>query len=214
MLVALLALFAAFGGTSYAAAKISSKQIENNSVRGIDVKNRSLTRADLKANALGGAQVNESKLGKVPSAATADRAGSAQSADSVPSAQKAVNADTVKTAQAAVTVQSSTTATRAAKAGETDKLGGQPLGAFARGITYEVDSTALNSDDEKTISVPCPPGTNVIAGGADVSGALNENIAMTDTTAIGDSGWTASAVEANPTGDNWRLRVEATCAVI
>jgi hypothetical protein len=214
MLIAVLALFAAFGGTSYAAAKISSKQIKNNSVRGIDVKNRSLTGADVKANTLTGAQVNESKLGTVPSAANADRAGTAQSADSVPAAQQAANADNVKTAQNAVTVKSATTATRAGKAGETDKLGGQPLGAFARGVTYEVDSTGLTSQDEKTISVPCPPGMNVIAGGADVTGALNENIAMTDTTAIGDSGWTASAVEANPTADSWRLRVEATCAVI
>ena len=86
MVVALLALFVALGGTSFAALRIGSRQIINNSVRGKDVrngtlggrdvKNNRLTGADVKGirgvdvndNSLTGADVLESSLGAVPTA--------------------------------------------------------------------------------------------------------------------------------------------------
>ena len=59
--LSLIALFAALGGTSYAAATISGKQVKNGTLTGADIKN----------NSVGGADVKESKLGQVPSAAKA-----------------------------------------------------------------------------------------------------------------------------------------------
>ena len=38
-----LAVFIAFGGSSYAVTQIGSQDIANNSIRGEDVRNRSLT---------------------------------------------------------------------------------------------------------------------------------------------------------------------------
>ena len=80
--LSLIALFAALGGTSYAAATISGKQVKNGSLTGADIKN----------NSVGGADVKESKLGQVPSAAkslagrprptSADQATKATTADS------------------------------------------------------------------------------------------------------------------------------------
>jgi hypothetical protein len=87
MAVALLALFVALGGTSLAALRVGSRQIVNNSVRGVDirngtirgrdVKNNKLTGADVKGirgvdvndNSLTGADVLEPSLGTVPNAA-------------------------------------------------------------------------------------------------------------------------------------------------
>jgi hypothetical protein len=69
MLVACVALFVALGGVGYAAATIDSGDIVNDSVRSKDVKNRALRGWDLRKNTLGGAQVKESKLAEVPSAA-------------------------------------------------------------------------------------------------------------------------------------------------
>ncbi len=43
MMVALLALFAALAGTSYAAVTITGKNVKNSSLTGSDVKNGSLT---------------------------------------------------------------------------------------------------------------------------------------------------------------------------
>jgi hypothetical protein len=84
MAVALLALFVSMGGVGYAAAKIGSAQIKNNSVRGKDirnstilgkdVKNSGLTGKDVKADSLTGNDILESSLGQVPSAKSADTA--------------------------------------------------------------------------------------------------------------------------------------------
>ena len=67
----MIALFVALGGGAYAALRIGSKQIVNNSVRSKDVRNRTLTGRDLAFDSLGGRQVDEPRLGRVPRAANA-----------------------------------------------------------------------------------------------------------------------------------------------
>ncbi|QIG43567.1 hypothetical protein G5V58_13075 [Nocardioides anomalus] len=62
LVVAVLALVVALGGTSYAAAKIGSAQIKNNSVKGKDVKDGSLTGKDVKDGSLTGADVADGSL--------------------------------------------------------------------------------------------------------------------------------------------------------
>jgi hypothetical protein len=62
MAVALLALFVALGGTGYAAAKLNGRNIVNRSISG----------SKLKRNTLGGGQIRESSLGRVPNAADSD----------------------------------------------------------------------------------------------------------------------------------------------
>lgn len=61
--MATLAVFIALGGSSYAAL----------SVTGRNVKNSSLTFRDLRRDTLGGSRINESRLGTVGRARTADR---------------------------------------------------------------------------------------------------------------------------------------------
>lgn len=62
---ATLALFVALGGSSYAALKITGR----------DVKNGSLTYRDIKRNSLGGSRIKESRLKKVKRARRADLLG-------------------------------------------------------------------------------------------------------------------------------------------
>ena len=50
--VAYLALFVALGGSAYAVTKITSKQIKNNTIKSIDVKDRSLLSQDFKPGQL------------------------------------------------------------------------------------------------------------------------------------------------------------------
>jgi hypothetical protein len=66
-----IALFVALGGGAYAALRIGSKQIVNNSVRSKDVRNRTLTGRDLAFDSLGGRHIDEPRLGRVPRAANA-----------------------------------------------------------------------------------------------------------------------------------------------
>jgi hypothetical protein len=72
MVVSCVALFAALGGSSYAAVKLTGKDIANHTLRGVDVKNRSLGAKTIKPDALGGDQINEAALGMVPNADTLD----------------------------------------------------------------------------------------------------------------------------------------------
>lgn len=88
LVVAIVALFAALGGTSYAAAKITGKMIENSTITGTDVKNKSLGPSDIKPESLTGGQINEVALGTVPHAANADNAVNAQNAAKAADADK------------------------------------------------------------------------------------------------------------------------------
>jgi hypothetical protein len=63
--MATIAVFIALGGSSYAALKITGRNVKNNS----------LTYKDLKRNTLGGTRIKESRLGKVRRARRADRVG-------------------------------------------------------------------------------------------------------------------------------------------
>ena len=89
MIVALIALFVALGGSSYAVTKIGSKNIRtgavssraiaNNSIRSGDVRNGALTTTDVKNDSLTNADIDNSGL-------TAQRANSAGTADTATNA--------------------------------------------------------------------------------------------------------------------------------
>ena len=121
MVVALIALFVALAGSGYAAVTINGKNLKNRSVAG----------KKLMRNTVGGTEVNESRLGRVPSAANANLlAGLAPSAF-LPAAGKAADADKLDGQDSTAFLGA------AAKAADADKLDGQDstafLGAAARG---------------------------------------------------------------------------------
>jgi hypothetical protein len=62
--IALIALFAALGGTAFGLAKnsVKSKNIVNNEVKSKDLKNESIKGKDVKDNTLTGSQIDESSL--------------------------------------------------------------------------------------------------------------------------------------------------------
>lgn len=118
LILSILALFVAIGGTSYAAVKINGKNIKAGTVAG----------KALKKNTLTGAQINESKLGVVPKAQSADSAGNANKANSATSAETATRADTAANA---------------------DKVGGKTAAELASPAAY-----AYVDAGPSTISVP------------------------------------------------------------
>jgi hypothetical protein len=77
MVVSCVALFSALGGSSYAAAKLTSSGIANHTIREVDVKKHTLGPKSIKADSLGGDQINEAALGIVPNADTLDGVDSA-----------------------------------------------------------------------------------------------------------------------------------------
>ena len=83
LVVAVIALFMALGGTSYAALKITGKNVENSTLTGADVKNKSLEEKELRPDTLTGSRINASTLGTVPNAANAQVEAKAADADTL-----------------------------------------------------------------------------------------------------------------------------------
>jgi len=100
LLLSVLALFVALGGTVYAAGRINGRTIRVKSLPGNRLKPHSVPADRLKPGALSnrplgpltGEEIDERSLGQVPSAAYAEAAGSAQSAVDAQTAVNAVNA--------------------------------------------------------------------------------------------------------------------------
>lgn len=105
LLIACVALFAALGGTVYAAAKINGKTIKVKSLPGNRLALGSVPGNRLKAGtipgsalapgSIGGSQINPATLGQVPSAVHADNADSARDAQTALNAVNAIDATKV-----------------------------------------------------------------------------------------------------------------------
>ncbi|HUJ54928.1 MAG TPA: hypothetical protein VLW49_02955, partial [Gaiellaceae bacterium] len=85
LVVSLIALFVALGGTTYAATglarnSVGTKQLKRNAVTRAKIAGNAITSAKVKNNSLTGADILESSLSKVPSAASAETATTAATA--------------------------------------------------------------------------------------------------------------------------------------
>lgn len=107
-ILSLIALMCSLGGSAYAAGLIDGKTLKKRSVSG----------AKLRKNTLGGKEIKEARLGKVPQAARADSAASAAGADRAATAGRA---DSALRADSAASADSAAT------------LGGTPAASFVQG---------------------------------------------------------------------------------
>jgi hypothetical protein len=114
--VATLALFVALGGSSYAALKLTGR----------DIKDRSISRLDIRKNGLTGTEIKEKTLKQVPKARLAATASIADSAN------LAKNADNATNALMATRSQSSASADLAALANDAQSLAGMQAAVFER----------------------------------------------------------------------------------
>ena len=146
MIVALLALFVAMGGSSYAAVKISARDIQrgavgtraiaNNSIRSADVHNAAITGVDVKDDSLTNADIDNTSL-SAATAKSADTASRATTATSATTAAKATNADNADNAANAGKLDGldSTDFTRRACTSETGAIKGSVTIAASAGFS-------------------------------------------------------------------------------
>jgi hypothetical protein len=143
--VALLALFVALGGTTYAAAGypaniIGTKQLKRNAVTSPKIKDGAVTGAKIANDTIKGSDVLESSLGKVASASHAD---SATTATNATNATNAVNA---------------TKATTATNATNADQLAGIAASGYQQRVTGSCGNgkaiAAVGADGTVTCASP------------------------------------------------------------
>jgi hypothetical protein len=124
--IACLALFVALGGTAFAATQlpknsVGTKQLKPNAVTAAKIKNGAVNGSKIGSNAITGTNVDESTLGRVPSAASAERA---TTADRAAVADSAANANS---------------------------LGGVPGSGFLRTNAVQFHTGALNACFKQTL---------------------------------------------------------------
>jgi hypothetical protein len=117
--VACLALFAALGGSAYAASQINGNRIVKHSIGANKLKNETITSKQIKKSSLNSSVIDLSTLATVPSAQTAVTATSAGSANSANTANSATTAAT------AAKATSAGSADHASSAGDADTLEGE-----------------------------------------------------------------------------------------
>jgi hypothetical protein len=116
--MATIAVFLALGG---GAAFAASTMLPKNSVGSAQLKKNAVTGRAIRDGSIKGADVSEASLGKVPSAARADRAALA---DSATNAQHAASADNATNAANAARATTAGTAGSAGTAANADAVGG------------------------------------------------------------------------------------------
>jgi hypothetical protein len=182
--VAYLALFVALGGSAYAVATVTGK----------DIKNRSITKADIKKNGLTGREILERALGRVPRARRAGIANNslnALQAGNAASADISKNSDALAGQGAGFFEKSSRTSFGRAGQAPAGESGEQPLlswpemgvevttsssgGGCGSGLAFAVRNTKANG----------PSATVVQKDGSDGSAAAGSE---TDVCTVNDEG--------------------------
>ncbi len=181
MVVALIALFVAIGGVSWAAATIGTNDIQNGAVTAKKLHKKSVTRKKIKKNAVNGKKVkddsltgndiDESTLYTVPSADHATSSDTATNADHATSTDTATNADNLDGQDSTAFLSSSSRGVAVAAARVTNT--GSVLGYFNRsgGAPTVTHTTGSGS---YTISFP--------------GNSINVNIQIIQATVLGTAG--------------------------
>jgi hypothetical protein len=103
-------------------------------------------------------------------------------------------------------------ADKAKSANNASSLGGVQAAAYVSGLQLAQAVSEQNAQGLKgPIEASCPSGTQVVAGGAAISGDV-QGVAITTSAPSGDAAWTATAEAFEPPGGAWQLVVTAICA--
>lgn len=190
LVVSILALIVALGGTSYAAVtrprdSVGTRQLKNGAVTGAKIKrgavtgkaikNGAVTGAKVAAGSLTGRQINTSTLGLVPNAthaSTADSATHASTADNATHASTADSATHASSADSATHASTADNATHASSADNASALGGLTANQFVEGGGVDVSGRAtLIEGDGGLQHIVTVTGFGEVVGGCGSGGA-------------------------------------------
>lgn len=215
--LSITAVFIALSATAVAATKLGAGQ-----VKAVNIAKQAVTNAKIKTQAVTSGKIKNNGV------VTADLANGAVTAGKL--ANGAVNsAKLTKEAVAAKALAKNSVinAKIGSEAVTTGKLGNESVTAakistavwrqLVKNVTYVTETSANNSEDEKSITANCPTGKEAIAGGARVNAPASVKVAVNgDYPAVASnnarSGWIASGRETPEEAGNWQIVAYAICA--
>jgi hypothetical protein len=172
LIISLIALIVAMGGTSYAAlslpaGSVGTRQLANGAVSTSKLKNRAVTGSKVAKNSITGANIKVGTLGNVPSASNA---GHASRADSATNASHAIVADNATNASHATNADNAATAASAAALGSVAYRFDTSAGAVDVPACKDNPCTPDQVGTSFAIAT-CPQGTVAIGGGGETFNA-------------------------------------------
>jgi hypothetical protein len=162
LVISILALFVALGGSAYAATKIGTKDIKANAITAAKIKKNAVTTPKIKSNAVTGAKINEGTLGAVPNATNAVNAVNATNAVNSTNFSRYVRSGLVRASagqDVLVLHDGPFTVT-----GHCVDLGGGEVRAFAVLTTDQPGSSASEGDGEAYVNADFDPGDELEIG--------------------------------------------------
>jgi hypothetical protein len=171
LVVSIIALVVAMGGTAYAGFSVpknsvGSNQLKKNAVTTKKIKNAAVTDAKITANTITGDKLKLSTLGTVPSATTANNATHASTADNATHASTADNATHASTADNATHASTADNATHASTADNANSVGGNPV----RWLLVNPAGTIVSQSGGFTVDGHPSTGLYFVNAGSTVSG--------------------------------------------
>ena len=162
--IASLALFAALGGSAYAASQINGNKIVKRSIGGNKLKNETITSKQIKKNSLNSSVINLSTLATVPSAQTAVTATSATTANTANTANSATTATKASSAETANTATSAGSAGHATSAGSAEHASSADSATNADHAATAGDAETLGGKTVAELTDACPAETELFGG--------------------------------------------------
>ncbi len=202
-----MALFIALGGTAYAAVKLKPSQ-----VKAVNIARQAVTNAKLKTQAVTSGKI---KNGGV---VNADLGAGAVSSSKI--AKEAVtNGALAKKAvtEAKLGAESVGTGKIDNEAITSAKISSAVWKQLIKNITYVTETSANNSDEEKSVTASCPSGKEAIGGGARINSPASVNAVTSGSyPAVASNnartGWIATGREFAAEAGNWQIVAYAICA--
>ena len=208
--ISCIALFVALSGAAVAAKTtlsknaVKTKNLASGAVTTAKLKNGAVTTPKLRNGAVIGAKIAPATIGSGQLANGSVRSG--QLGGQVVTEPKIKNG----------AVSESKLGSGAVTSG---KLASSFLAQLVRNVTYVTETSPNDSEPEKSVTATCPPGKEVIGGGARINSPSSVAVAVSASYPSVDAnngriGWIASGHETPEEAGSWQVVAYAVCAEI